>query len=134
MIFHNGHTTIPLRTTLEYLGHQQLPTQIETYNSTALGILDSTSKQKKYKATDMRFYWFKDQTLQGKLFVHCGPGKTNKSDYFNKHHPPRHYTAMRHEYLHKANCSLIFIPPQGCINHRPRLSSPNTSHENGGPK
>ena len=45
-IFHNGQNTISLRTTLEELGHQQTPTLIETDNSTALYIINSTLKKK----------------------------------------------------------------------------------------
>ena len=45
-LFHNGQTTIPLCTTFENLGHQRPPTLIEIDNSTALGIFNSTTKQK----------------------------------------------------------------------------------------
>ena len=46
VLFHHVQTMIPLRTTLEELGHQQPPTPLETDNTTALGIVDSTVKQK----------------------------------------------------------------------------------------
>ena len=41
---------------------------------------------------------------------------------------------MRHEYLHKANHSLSFAPPRGCINHGLVLTSPEMSHKPGYPK
>ena len=83
---------------------------------------------------DMRFYWVKDRTRQVHFFVYRGPVKTNKADYFTKHHPPRHHTTMRREYLNKSNHIIRFIPPRGCINHRLGLTSPNISHEPGVPK
>ena len=45
-LFHNGQTIIPLRTTLEYLVHQQPLTRILREKSTALGIINSPFKQK----------------------------------------------------------------------------------------
>ena len=45
-IFHNVQTTIPLSTILKELGHKQPPTPLETEGSTALGIVNSTVKQK----------------------------------------------------------------------------------------
>ena len=48
-LFCNGQTTIPLRSTLEEIRHKQPPTPIETDNSNALGIVNSTVKQKNPK-------------------------------------------------------------------------------------
>ena len=121
-LFNNIQTTIPMHTSIKELGHQQLTTTIDTKNSTALGNVKSTVR--KSKAMDKRFYWVKYWTLKGHLFIYWGTGKTNTSDYFTKHHPPGHYTVMRHEYLHKYNHSLIFVPPQVFINHILGLTSP----------
>ena len=43
-LFHNGQITIPLRTELKELVHQQPTKPIETENSTALGIFNYTVK------------------------------------------------------------------------------------------
>ena len=83
---------------------------------------------------DMGFYWVKDKTRQGQFFIYWGLGKTNKADYFTKNHPPSHHKTTRHEYPHKANNSLRFFPPRGCINHKLGLNSPDMSHEPLGPK
>ena len=44
--FHNTKTAVPIRTTLNELGHPQQPTTIRTDNSTSHGILTSTIRQK----------------------------------------------------------------------------------------
>ena len=82
----------------------------------------------------MRLNWGKDQTRQGHFFVYWGPVQTNKAGFFTKHHPPSHHTAMRHEYLHKYNHSLSFVPPRGCITHILVLTSPGMSNEPRVPK
>ena len=45
-LFHNVQITIALRTKFEEIIYQQPPTPIETYNFTALGIANSSVKQK----------------------------------------------------------------------------------------
>ena len=82
VIFHNGKTTISLRTTLKELEHQETNTLIETDNPTELGILNPTYKQKKNKAMDMIFYWVEDRKRQVHLFIYWVPGKANKADCF----------------------------------------------------
>ena len=81
----------------------------------------------------MIFYWIKERTRQGNFLIYWGPSKTNKSDYFIKYNPSIHHTVMRHEYLHKANHGLSFVPPRGSINHILGLNSTNMSHEHAGP-
>jgi hypothetical protein len=58
-----------LRTTLEELGHKQPPTPMKTDNTTATGYSNGTIKQKRTKATDMRFYWIKDRVKQGQFKI-----------------------------------------------------------------
>jgi hypothetical protein len=45
-LFINGQEAIPLRTTLEGLGHPQPPMPVKTDNSTASGIANNTLKQR----------------------------------------------------------------------------------------
>ena len=52
------------------LGHPQLATPIRTNNSTALGIMNGSIKQRRSKgskAIDIRFYWLEDRVSQKKF-------------------------------------------------------------------
>jgi hypothetical protein len=100
-LFHNGKTATQHRTVLEELGHPQPPTPIVTDNSTASGIANDTVKQKRSKAMDMRFYWIRDRVRQGQFIVYWKAGKTNKADYFTKHHATKHHREVRYNYLKK---------------------------------
>ena len=101
-LFLNGKTAVPIRTTLEELGHPQPPTPLQTDNSTAAGIANDNMKQKRSKAMDMRFYWIRDRVRQKQFHVYWRPGTENKADYFSKHHPDSHHCAMCSQYLHVA--------------------------------
>jgi hypothetical protein len=94
-VFINAKEGAVLRTTLEELGHPQLPTPMETDNTTATGYSNGTVKQKRIKAMDMRFYWIKDRVKQGQFNVYWGPGYQKLADYFTKHHSPAHHKRMR---------------------------------------
>jgi hypothetical protein len=61
-LFINAKTAVPIRTTLEELGHKQPPTPIQTDNSTACGVANNEIQPKATKAMDMRFYWLKDRS------------------------------------------------------------------------
>ena len=63
-LFLNFQEAIPIRTTLEEMGHSQLPTPFQVDNSTALVIATGTIKQRKSKAMDVRFYWIRDRKNQ----------------------------------------------------------------------
>ena len=52
----NAQEAVPMRNTLEELGHHQPPTPIQVDNTTALGFIKKQIKQKRSKAIDMRFY------------------------------------------------------------------------------
>ena len=54
--FYNARDALPFRHTLLEMGHPQPPTPLEVDNETAIGILNSTMKQRHSKAIDMRFY------------------------------------------------------------------------------
>jgi hypothetical protein len=93
-VFINAKEGAVLRTILEELGHIQPPTPMETDNTTATGYSNGTIKQKRTKATDMRFYWIKDRVKQGQFNVYSGPGFQNLVDYFTKHHSPAYHKIM----------------------------------------
>jgi hypothetical protein len=99
-LFHNGKEACPLRIALEEMGHPQPATPMATDNNTASGIATDTVKQKRSKAIDMRFYWIRDRVRQGQFQIYWSKGKTNRADYFSKHHPASHHQAIRSTYLY----------------------------------
>jgi len=96
----NGQEAVPIRQTLEELGHPQPPTPIQADNSTATGFANKQIKQKRSKAIDMRFNWIQDRVAQKQFLVYWRPGNLNKADYITKHHSPSHHQNMRPHYLH----------------------------------
>jgi hypothetical protein len=114
----NGQEAIPIRNTLEELGHPQPPTPMQVDNTTAVGFANNTIKQKRSKAIDMRFYWIQDRTKQGQFHIYWRPGSQNLGDYHTKHHSPAHHRLMRPTYLHTATqCAnaLISLLLRGCV-------------------
>ena len=111
-LFMNAKIAIPMRITLEELGHPQPPTPIKTDNTTANGIINGTVKQQRSKAIDMRFYWLQDRVEQGQFKIYWAPGDENWADYFTKHHSPTHHRKIRPVYLKEPNSPSDL---QGCI-------------------
>jgi hypothetical protein len=99
-VFINAKEGAVIRKTLEELGHPYPPTPLEPDNTTATSYSNGKIKQKRTKATDMRFYWIKDRVKQGQFNVYWGPGYRNSADYFTKHHSPAHHKRMREIYIH----------------------------------
>jgi hypothetical protein len=91
----NAKTAVPMRKTLEELGHPQPPTPVQTDNSTAYGVINNKIQPKATKAMDMRFYWLKDRESVDQFRYHWSPGKDNLADYWTKHHPALHHQYMR---------------------------------------
>ena len=102
-VYHGFQRVVPMRVTLEELGHKQPPlgTPAFTNNSTAHGILTSKMRQKLSKAFDMRYHWAKDRIAQKQFNLQWQKGDVNMSDYFTKHHPPWKHKIMRYKYLQK---------------------------------
>ena len=74
-LYMNANEAVPMRTTLEELGHPQPATPMRTDNSTAAdGIMNRTVKQKATKSMDMRFYWLQDRVEQKQFWA---PGNIN---------------------------------------------------------
>ena len=55
-LFINTKEVEVTRNTLEEMGHPQHPTPMQAEKSTALGIINETVKQCRYKAIDMQSY------------------------------------------------------------------------------
>ena len=51
---------VPVRHTLEFLGHPQPPTPIQTGNTTALGVVNK-NVMKKLKDMNMKYHWLRDR-------------------------------------------------------------------------
>jgi hypothetical protein len=141
----NAQESVPIRTTLEEMGHPQPPTPLQVDNTTAVGFANNTIKQKRSKAIDMRYYWLQDRTAQGQFLIYWGPGCTNLADYHTKHHSAEHHRQMRPTILHpnteQCTNQLLSCLLRGCANssvpvrrpdrHRPRGTSfeePSTNH------
>ena len=75
--FINAKAALPIRTTLEELGHPQPPTTMQVDNTTAGVFANITITQKRSKVIDMRFYWIRDHTRQGQFKIYWDPGSTN---------------------------------------------------------
>jgi hypothetical protein len=73
---------------------------MECDNTTTVGIINDTIRQRRSKAMDMRFYWIKDRQQQGQFRLYWASGSTNRGDYFTKHHSPAHHRIMRPHYMH----------------------------------
>ena len=98
-LFINAKTAVPIRKTLEELGHPQPPTPIQTDNSTACGVVNNEIQPKATKAMDMRFYWLKDREARNQFRIYWRQGKLNKGDYVTKHHPAIHHQTIRSTFL-----------------------------------
>ena len=101
----NCREAIPSRHTLEYLGHPQPPTLMQTNNTTALGVVNN-NVMKKLKAMDMKYHWLRCRASQDQFrhyWANWASGKTNNGDYVTKHHAPIHHQAARSTFLTPIN-------------------------------
>jgi hypothetical protein len=117
-LFLNGQEAIPIITALEEMGHKQplTGTPLETDNSTAHDILKAQVRMKRSKAFDMRYHWLKDRVAQKQFDLYWASGKTNRADYFMKHHPPSHHKIMRPEYLQRPHVNVMTTHNmRGCV-------------------
>jgi hypothetical protein len=111
-LFYNARECCPLRHTLEALGHPQPPTDIQTDNEVADGIVNDRVKQRRSKAIDMRFYWIRDRVRQGQFRIHWKKGADNLGDYWTKHHPVAHHRVVRKVYFHEPMDTPTTGPPK----------------------
>jgi hypothetical protein len=65
-LYINCREAIPARHTLEFMGHPQPLTPMQTDNSTALGIVNNNDI-KKLKAIDMKYHWLRNRECQGQF-------------------------------------------------------------------
>ena len=93
-LFVNAKTAVPIRKTLEELGHPQPRTPIQTDNSTAHGLINNKIIAKATKSIDMNFHWLRCRDSQGQFRYYWRPGTSNLADYWTKHHPGAHHKAF----------------------------------------
>ena len=65
----------------------QPPTPIQTYNTTAEGVVNNKIVTKKLKYIDLRLHWLRCREAQNKFRYYWDPGLINWGDYSTKHHP-----------------------------------------------
>eukprot|EP00957_Ditylum_brightwellii_P085263 6484506-Ditylum_brightwellii.AAC.1 len=106
-LFINSKAAVGLRTALQEMGHPQPPTPIMTDNSTASEIVNSSIKQRRSRAINMRLYWVKDRVQQGQFFIFWKPGVVNLADYQTKHQPGSYHKNMRRNILVKLVVEII---------------------------
>ncbi len=97
-LYINCREAIPTHHTLEFMGHPQPLTPMQTGNITALGIVNNNNI-KKLKAMDMKYHWLRDRERQGQFRHYWAPGKENNSDYVTKHHATIHHQVTRPTFL-----------------------------------
>jgi hypothetical protein len=98
-IFLNCKAALPLRISLEEMGHPQPKTPVTTDNTTAVGLIQKTMTPKKAKSNDMRFNWSKCREAQGQFDLMWRRGRLNKADYHSKKHPTSVYVEKRGDYV-----------------------------------
>ena len=66
------------------MGHPQPPTPIHIDNTTVVGIVNNTIKQKRSRAMEMRYFWLLGGEVQKQFAFHYHPGQENLGDYHTK--------------------------------------------------
>ena len=84
-MFYNSQEAIPLRITLEEMGHAQPQTPITVDNSTAHGLTQGVMVPKKSKAMDRRFHWLRCREAQKQIKFIWRKGSDNRADCHTKH-------------------------------------------------
>ena len=85
-LFINFREAIPACHALEEMGHKQLPTSMQTDNTTALGVITNNITSKRLKSMDMKLHWLRCRAKQGQFRHYWQPGPKNLGDYVTKHH------------------------------------------------
>ena len=99
-LYYGCKLAVPLRTTLEEMGHPQLKrTMVTTDNITSQGLTMSTMTPKASKSMDQRFHWLKCRDAQRQFTYLWRHSSLNCADYASKHHTAQHHKAVRHFYV-----------------------------------
>ena len=98
-MFINAREAVPMRHTLEELGHKQPKTPMQIDNSTAVGVANSNIQPRRTKSMDMKFHWLRDREAQGQFRFYWRDGPSNDADYPSKNHCPAHHQRVRTRFL-----------------------------------
>jgi hypothetical protein len=93
-LYINCQEAVPACHTLEFLGHPQPSTPIQTNNTMALSIVNN-KVMKKLKAMDMKYHWLRDRISQKQFRHYLAPGIENKGNSVITHHAQVHHEAMQ---------------------------------------
>ena len=80
----NCREALPIRITLDKLGHKQPATGMYTDNTTAANILNNNCKQQCLKYINIHFYWIWYRIKQDQLILSWEPAHTNPENYPKK--------------------------------------------------
>jgi hypothetical protein len=83
---------------LQYLGHKQPPTPMQTDNTTALGVVNN-NVMKKLKLMDMKYHWLQCRINQRQFRHYWATGKSNNANYVTKHIAPIHHQVTQSTFL-----------------------------------
>ena len=78
--FYNCKAALPLRFSLEEMGHEQPKTPVTTDNTTACGLIKKTMIPKRAKSYDMRFNLLKCREAQNSFDIIWRKVKLNRAD------------------------------------------------------
>jgi hypothetical protein len=98
-LYINAREAVPMRTTLEEMGHPRPKTPMQTDNTTALGVIMNNIQARRTKAMDMRYHWLRCRDSQGQFRYYWRPGPTNMGNYWTKHHCAKHHTTFHPQIL-----------------------------------
>jgi hypothetical protein len=122
-LYYGCKLAVPIRTTLEEMGHpQHKRTMVTTNNITAQGLTMGTMTPKASKSMDQRFQWLKCRHAQRQFLYLWHHGSNNCADYNSKHHPAKHktppssLTILRSGYS-SASMKLLFVWSALCSHH-----------------
>ena len=76
-LFINFCEAISARLALEEMGHRQPPTQMQTDNTTALGVVQNNLATKRLKSMDMKLHWLRCRAAQRQFRHYWRAGSTN---------------------------------------------------------
>ncbi len=97
-LYINCCEAVPARHVLEFMGHKQPLTSMQTDNTTALGVVNK-NVMKKLKLMDMKYHWLRCRISQMQFKHYWAAGSTNLGNYLTKHHPAIHHQTTRGKYL-----------------------------------
>jgi hypothetical protein len=97
-LYINCKEAIPAGHALEFIGHKQPPTPMQTDNTTALGVVNN-NVMKKLKSMDIKYHWLRCRINQRQFRHYWVAGKSNNGDYATKHHAPIHHQTTRPIFL-----------------------------------